>query len=72
MFFFKAWFALQPENQYYAYDVTSFSGYFTNMAETEWGYNRDKGNSPNKRGMLLGTRKRFAGLLCCLSRRYCG
>jgi len=46
MLFFKAWLALQPENQYYAYDVTSFSSYSTNIAETEWGYNRDKEKLP--------------------------
>lgn len=46
MAFFKAWLALQPENEYYAYDVTSFSSYSTNITEMEWGYNRDKEKLP--------------------------
>jgi len=46
MAFFGAWVKLQPDNEYYAYDVTSFSSYATGIAETEWGYNRDKEKLP--------------------------
>jgi len=46
MKFFRAWVKQQPNNEHYAYDVTSFSSYATGIAETEWGYNRDKEKLP--------------------------
>jgi len=46
MAFFRAWVSLQADNEYLAYDVTSFSSYATGIAETEWGYNRDKEKLP--------------------------
>jgi transposase len=45
--FFQAWIKQQPKPpKYLAYDVTSFSSYSTNIAEVEWGYNRDKEKLP--------------------------
>jgi len=41
MDFFKAWIATQAQDQYLAYDVTSFSSYARGIEDTEWGYNRD-------------------------------
>ena len=46
MAFFRAWVKRQPDSEHYAYDVTSFSSYATGIAETEWGYNRDKEKLP--------------------------
>jgi len=38
--------AHQADNEHIAYDVTSFSSYASGIAETEWGYNRDKEKLP--------------------------
>jgi transposase len=46
MDFFKEWVSFQAENDHIAYDVTSFSSYAAGIAETEWGYNRDKEKLP--------------------------
>jgi transposase len=46
MAFFRAWVALQADNEYFAYDVTSFSSYAAGIMDTEWGYNRDKEKLP--------------------------
>ncbi|MCL1876392.1 MAG: transposase [Synergistaceae bacterium] len=46
MAFFRAWASLQADNEHFVYDVTSFSSYATGIAETEWGYNRDKEKLP--------------------------
>ena len=47
MSFFRQWIgAQQCQPQYLAYDVTSFSSYATGIAETEWGYNRDRDKLP--------------------------
>jgi transposase len=55
MAFFKAWVSQQADNEYFAYDVTSFSSYVAGIAETEWGYNRDKEKLPQVNlGCYLG------------------
>ena len=55
MAFFKAWVLQQANNEYFAYDVTSFSSYATGITETEWGYNRDKEKLPQiNLGCYLG------------------
>ena len=46
MSFFKAWAALQPHQEYLAYDVTSFSTYAVEINDAEWGYNRDEEKLP--------------------------
>ena len=46
MSFFRSWVALQSPDEYYAYDVTSFSSYSTGLPDVEWGYNRDKDKLP--------------------------
>ena len=46
MGFFRKWVSLQPEDEYYAYDVTSFSSYATGISDLEWGYNRDREKLP--------------------------
>jgi transposase len=46
MSFFRAWVALQADNDYFAYDVTSFSSYAAGIMDTEWGHNRDKEKLP--------------------------
>ena len=46
MAFFREWVKKQADNEYFAYDVTSFSSYAKGIAETEWGYNRDKEKLP--------------------------
>jgi transposase len=53
--FFKDWVALQPHDEYYAYDVTSFSSYATGISDAEWGYNRDGDRLPQiNLGCYLG------------------
>jgi transposase len=55
MDFFRNWVSLQPEDEYYAYDVTSFSSYATGISDLEWGYNRDKEKVPQiNLGCYLG------------------
>jgi transposase len=52
---FRDWVSLQPEDEYYAYDVTSFSSYATGISDLEWGYNRDKEKLPQiNLGCYLG------------------
>jgi transposase len=46
MAFFRAWASLQADNEYFAYDVTSFSSYAHGIMDTEWGHNRDKEKLP--------------------------
>jgi len=46
MRFFKEWVALRSQNEYIAYDVTSFSTYAKNIDDAEYGYNRDKESLP--------------------------
>jgi hypothetical protein len=53
--FFRAWIRRQPQPQYLAYDVTSFSSYAQGIADTEWGYNRDGDRLPQiNLGCYLG------------------
>ena len=55
MGFFRDWISLQPENEYYAYDITSFSSYAKGISDLEWGYNRDKEKLPQiNLGCYLG------------------
>jgi transposase len=55
MSFFQAWIKQQPQPQYLAYDVTSFSSYAEGIADTEWGYNRDGDRLPQiNLGCYLG------------------
>jgi len=46
MKFFKGWVELNIQNEYIAYDVTSFSTYAKNMDDAEYGYNRDRESLP--------------------------
>jgi transposase len=46
MFFFRLWIEIQKCLKYIAYDVTSFSSYAKEIAESEWGYNRDGDKLP--------------------------
>jgi len=60
MGFFREWVSLQPEDEYYAYDVTSFSSYATGISDLEWGYNRDKEKVPQiNLGCYLGQKSRL-------------
>lgn len=55
MKFFSSWVSHQADNEHIAYDVTSFSSYAEGIAETEWGYNRDKEKLPQVNfGCYLG------------------
>jgi len=55
MGFFTDWVSLQPEDEYYAYDITSFSSYAVDISDLEWGYNRDKEKVPQiNLGCYLG------------------
>jgi transposase len=55
MAFFREWARLQQHPQYLAYDVTSFSSYAQGIADTEWGYNRDRERLPQiNLGCYLG------------------
>jgi transposase len=57
---FRKWVALQPEDEYYAYDVTSFSSYATGISDLEWGFNRDKEKLPQTNlGCYLGQKSRL-------------
>jgi transposase len=46
MSFFKEWIGLHIQNEYIAYDVTSFSTYSRNIDDAEYGYNRDGESLP--------------------------
>lgn len=46
MAFFKEWVKLHIQNEYIAYDVTSFSTYAKNIDDAEYGYNRDNESLP--------------------------
>lgn len=46
MTFFKEWVKLNVQNEYIAYDVTSFSTYAKNIDDAEFGYNRDSESLP--------------------------
>ena len=60
MGFFREWVSLQPEDEYYAYDVTSFSSYATGISDLEWGYNRDKDKLPQINfGCYLGQKSKL-------------
>ena len=60
MSFFRDWVSLQPEDEYYAYDVTSFSSYATGISDLEWGYNRDKEKLPQiNLGCYLGQKSKL-------------
>jgi len=60
MSFFRSWVERQAHNEYYAYDVTSFSSYAKGVAETEWGYNRDDEKLPQVNfGCYLGQQSKL-------------
>ena len=60
MAFFRRWVAHQAHNDYYAYDVTSFSSYAEGIPETEWGYNRDGEKLPQiNLGCYIGQKSRL-------------
>jgi transposase len=46
MGFFRDWVQLNIQNEYIAYDVTSFSTYAKNIDDAEYGYNRDGESLP--------------------------
>jgi hypothetical protein len=46
MKFFKEWVKRRIQDEYIAYDVTSFSSYSQGITDLEWGYNRDKEKLP--------------------------
>ena len=53
--FFKEWIQYRGEQEYLAYDVTSFSTYSQYIDIVEWGYNRDNDNLPQiNLGMFYG------------------
>jgi len=53
--FFKEWIQYRGEQEYLAYDVTSFSTYSQFIDIVEWGYNRDNDNLPQiNLGMFYG------------------
>lgn len=55
LLFFRNWIQKAKQNEYIAYDVTSFSSYSSNINELEWGYNRDKEKIPQiNMGMYYG------------------
>ena len=57
---FREWVSLQPEDEYYAYDVTSFSSYAIGISDLEWGYNRDKEKLPQiNLGCYLGQKSKL-------------
>jgi transposase len=39
---FKEWISLQPEDEYYAYDVAPYSSYATGISDLEWEYSQDE------------------------------
>jgi len=53
--FLRRWIALRQEDEYIAYDVTSFSTYSGGIEDAEWGYNRDEEDLCQiNLGMFLG------------------
>jgi len=55
LLFFREWMKHKRAKEYVAYDVTSISSYSKNIAELEWGYNRDKERLPQiNMGMYYG------------------
>lgn len=55
LLFFRGWMKHKRPAEYVAYDVTSISSYSKNIAELEWGYNRDKEKLPQLNiGMYYG------------------
>lgn len=55
MLFLKDWLNKNKTDEYIAYDVTSISSYSKQIAELEWGYNRDKEKLPQiNMGMYYG------------------
>ena len=55
LLFFSEWMKRKKNNEYIAYDVTSFSSYGNSIEELEWGYNRDKERMPQiNMGMYYG------------------
>jgi transposase len=55
MKFFESWVKQRPQNEYLAYDVTSFSSYSEGITDTEWCYNRDGDKLPQfNLGMYIG------------------
>jgi transposase len=60
MAFFYRWVKLRFQNEYLAYDVTSFSSYAEGIADTEWGYNRDGERLPQiNMALYLGQTSRL-------------
>lgn len=60
MLFFREWIKQKKSDEYIAYDVTSISSYSQNIAECEWGYNRDKEKLPQiNLGMYYGETSRL-------------
>ena len=55
LLFMREWMKKKKSNEYVAYDVTSISSYSKQIAELEWGYNRDKERLPQlNMGMYFG------------------
>jgi transposase len=53
--FFRQWVAKISQNEYFVYDVTSFSSYASGITDTEWGYNRDGDRLPQiNMGLYVG------------------
>lgn len=60
MLFFREWIKQKKSDEYIAYDITSISSYSKNIAECEWGYNRDKEKLPQiNLGMYYGETSRL-------------
>ena len=60
MSFFRAWVSVQPNDEYYAYDVTSFSSSAAGIMDVEWGYNRDGDKLPQINfGCYLGQKSKL-------------
>ena len=55
LLFFHEWIKVKKSKEYVCYDVTSISSYGKNIADLEWGYNRDKEKLPQiNMGMYYG------------------
>lgn len=55
LLFFHSWKTVKKDNEFIAYDVTSFSSYSQGIRSLEWGYNRDKEKLPQiNLGMYYG------------------
>jgi len=60
MDFFRQWVAKITQEEYIAYDVTSFSSYAEGIVDTEWGYNRDGERLPQiNMGLYVGRTSRL-------------